>query len=131
MLRFPKLTALLLAVVIPAIPALSVAVSGCPQAASGMSCCPRMPLQAEMESSIQTELEHQLSADRSCCHDVGAASPTPAQSLTAPVSAITVHLPPPAAVALVPVVAEERGRAGPLQPDVGVSPQAILCTFLI
>ena len=122
MLRFPKLTALLLAIVIPAIPALSTAM-GCPQQV-GMSC-PRMPMQAE-----QTELEHQVSAQYPCCCDDGSANPAPAQSLQAPVSLTAVHAPAPV-TALLPTVAYEPQELTTQQPDIEISPQAVLCTFLI
>ena len=125
MLRFPKLTALLLAIVIPAIPALSTAM-GCAQS-TGMSC-PRMPMQAQHEQ----ELEHKLSTHSSCCCDDGAANPAPAQSLQAPVSVTAVHAPAPAPItASLPVVTHERQELTPQQPDAGISPQAVLCTFLI
>ena len=122
MLRFPKLTALLLAIVIPAIPALSTAM-GCPQQV-GMSC-PRMPMQAE-----QTELEHQVSAQYPCCCDDGSANPAPAQSLQAPVSLTAVHAPAPV-TALLPAVAYEPQELTTQPPDIEISPQAVLCTFLI
>ena len=122
MLRFPKLTALLLAIVIPAIPALSTAM-GCPQQV-GMSC-PRMPMQAE-----QPDLEHQVSAQYPCCCDDGSANPAPAQSLQAPVSLTAVHAPAPV-TALLPAVAYGPQELTTQQPDVEISPQAVLCTFLI
>jgi hypothetical protein len=82
---------------------------------------------AELE---QAKLEHNVSGDLTCCHDAGAANPAPTQTLQTPVSPVVSHAPAPV-VALVPAATYERDGLTPNHPDVEISPQAVLCTFLI
>ena len=139
MFRSPKIVAALLALVILAIPMLAVA-STCPaKSATAMPCCPMgtmagqggMMHESGPMAAMMVPLQVADVSNRSCCCEAIPNLPAPAQTLQSPSHAVTLTAPVLMAVAM-PFLPRERAEHPPqFHPDTGISPQAVLCTFLI